>query len=176
MENKNCIVRYFWQVTYAHTIAYFVAGIFAMIFLNYAELFGTGYWAFMRPTNHPLISLGPFLQIPRGIVIALFLLPLRKVFFEEKYGLINLAIITIGLFYVSTFGPGIGSIEGYIYTTIPAKHQIIGIPEMLLYMLLFIGILHISKKYAHKKILTITSILLIVLISFMSIMGFIMAL
>ena len=174
MKEKG-LVKYFWQVTYAHTIAYFIAGIFAMAFLNYAELFGTGFWAFMRPTDEPIIILGPFLQIFRGVLIALILLPLRKTFFEEKHGLIKLGIITVGLSYLSTFGPGIGSFEGYIHTNIPARYQIIGIPELLLYVLSFIGILGISIKYAHKKIVTIISIILVSLISLMSIMGFVMA-
>ena len=175
MEKKQGLVKYFWQITYAHTIAYFIAGIFAMAFLNYAELFGTGYWAFMRPTSEPIILLGSILQVFRGILIALILLPLRKTFFEEKHGLIKLGIITVGLSYLSTFGPGIGSFEGYIYTNIPAKYQIIGIPELLLYVLLFIGILGISIKYSHKKIITIISIILVLLIGLMSIYAFLIA-
>jgi hypothetical protein len=176
MEKKQGLVKYFWQVTYAHTIAYFVAGIFALFIMNYRDLFATEIISsFMHPVDTPIVALGPVLQIFRGIILALILLPLRKTFFEEKHGLIKLGIIIIGLSLLSTIGPTMGSFEGYIYTKIPYMYQILGYPEAIIYVLLFIGILYVSIKYNHKKILTILSIVIMVLISFMSIMGFIMA-
>jgi hypothetical protein len=39
-------------------------------------------------------------------------------------------------------------------------YQILSYPEAIIYVLLFIGILNISKKYAHKKIITILSIMI----------------
>jgi len=172
MNEKGQTAKLVWRITCAHTIAYFLAGIFAMAFMNYEELFVTVFSSFMRPTTEPIVALGAFLQIFRGILLALIFLPMRKVFFEEKYGLLKLGLINIGLAYLLTFGPGVGSFEGYIYTTIPARYQIVGIPEMLLHYGLFIGILYISQKFAHKKIITISSIILMLLISFMSIVGF----
>jgi hypothetical protein len=50
-----------------------------------------------------------------------------------------------------------------------------GYPEGLLYTSLFVGILYISQRFAHKKITDIVAAILLLLISFMSIMGFIMA-
>jgi len=85
MENKQSLARYFWQVTYAHTIAYFIAGIFAMLVMNYRDLFATEIiGSFMHPVDTPIVTLGPALQIIRGVLLALILLPLRKIFFEEK--------------------------------------------------------------------------------------------
>ena len=176
MSEKGQVIKLIWRITYAHTIAYFIAGILALAFMNYDELYVTIFSGFMRPTDEPIIFLASFLQIFRGILIALILLPLRKAFFEEKYGLIKLGIITVGLSYLSTIGPGIGSFEGYIFTSIPAKYQAIGYPETLLYVLLFIGILYISQKYAHKKIVTISSIIIVALISALSIMSYLTAL
>ena len=68
-----------------------------------------------------------------------------------------------------------GSFDGYIYTKIPYIYQILGYPEAIIYVLLFIGILGISIKYVHKKIITILSIIIMALICLMSIMGFVMA-
>jgi hypothetical protein len=91
MEKKSDAVRYFWQIIYAHTIAYFIAGIFAVVAINYRELFSTEIISsFMLPVDTPIVALGPFLQIFRGIIIALILFPLRKTFFEEKNGLLKL--------------------------------------------------------------------------------------
>jgi N-acyl-L-homoserine lactone synthetase len=54
-------------------------------------------------------------------------------------------------------------------------YQILGYPEAIIYILLFIGLLNFSKKYGHKKIVTIMSIIIMALLSLMGIMGFIMA-
>ena len=176
MEKKQGLVKYFWQVTYAHTIAYFIAGIFAAFVLNYRDLYATEIISsFMHPVDSPIVALGPVLQIFRGILIALIILPLRKTFFEEKQGLIKLGIVIFGLSLLSTIGPTWSSFEGYIYTKIPYKYQILGYPEAIVYVLLFIGILAVSKKYEHKKIITVLSIVITVLITLMGITGFVMA-
>jgi hypothetical protein len=105
----------------------------------------------------------------------LILLPLRKTFCEEKQGLIKLGIIIIGLSLLSTIGPTMGSFDGYIYTKIPAMYQILSYPEAVIYVLLFIGILAVSKKYEHKKIMIILSIVFVLLIIFFGVMGFLSA-
>jgi len=176
MEKKQSLVKYFWQIIYAHTIAYFIAGIFAVLVINYRDLYATDVISsFMHPVDSPIVALGPVLQIFRGILIALILLPLRKTFFEEKNGLIKLGITIFGLSLLSTIGPTMGSFDGYIYSKVPYMYQILGYPEAILYVLLFIGILLVSIKYTHKKIITVLSIVIIVLISLMSIMGFLSA-
>jgi len=176
MEEKQGLIKYFWQVTYAHTIAYFIAGIFAAFVLNYRDLFATEVISsYMRSVDTPIVALGPALQIFRGILIALIILPLRKTFFEEKNGLIKLGIVIFGLSLLSTIGPTWSSFEGYIYTKVPYKYQILGYPEPIIYVLLLIGILAVSKRYEHKKIVTVLSIVITVLISLMSIMGFLSA-
>ena len=137
--------------------------------MNYRDLFATDVISsFMKPVDEPIVVLGPVLQIFRGILLALVLLPLRKVFFEEKNGLMKLGVIILGLSLLSTIGPTMGSFEGYIY-------QMLGYPEAILYVLLFIGILHVSIKYAHRRIITLLSILIMALICFLGIMSFVMA-
>jgi hypothetical protein len=173
MEKKFNTIQYFWQIIYAHTIAYFIAGIFGLVVMNYKELYSTEIISsFMHPTDTPIVALGPLLQIFRGIIIALVLLPLRKTFFEEKYGLLKLGLIIIGFSLLSTIGPTMGSFDGYIYTKVPYLYQISGYPEAIIYVLLFIGILYVSIKYSDKKIITVLSIILVALISLMNIMGY----
>ena len=176
MEKKQGLIRYFWQITYAHTIAYFIAGFFAMFVMNYRDFFATdSLSAFMHPVDAPIVALGPALQVFRGIIIALILLPLRKILFEEKRGFLKLGLLVIGLSLLSTIGPTMGSFDGYIYTTAPVLYQIWGYPEALIYTALFIGILFLSKKYEHKKFITVLSIIFVALIALMGIMGFITA-
>jgi hypothetical protein len=177
MEKKNNLAKYFWQVTYAHTIAYFIAGVLSLLFMNYEQLWATEIMsAFYRPIDSPIVALGPLLQIPRGILIALFILPLRKTFFEEKYGLLKLGLIVFGFSAISTIGAVWASYEGYIYLKLPLEIHLLGYPEILLYISLFIGILHISQKFAYKKIISILPIILMVLLIFMGIMGLLDAL
>jgi len=177
MERKQALGKYFWQVTYAHTIAYAVAGIFAMLVMDYS-----GLWeeeivvTLMRPLDSPIIPLGMGLQIFRGLLLALIFLPLRRTFFEEKHGLAKLAVMIVGLSYLSTFGPGFGSFEGFIYTNLPLRHHFWGIPELAFYVSSFIGLLYVAIKHAHRKIFTVLSILIVAMIIFMSIMGFAAAL
>jgi hypothetical protein len=177
MERNNNLIKYFWQIIYSHTIAYFIAGIFALIVVNYRDLFATEIISsFMLSVDEPIVALGgTLLQIFRGIIIALIILPLRKVFFEEKHGLIKLGITIFGFSLLSTIGPTMGSFEGYIYTKIPVIYQILGYPEAIIYIVLFVGLLNLSKKYGHKKIVTIMSIIIMLLLSLMGIMGFMMA-
>ena len=175
-EQKRGLAKYFWQVTYAHTIAYFIAGVFAVFVMDYEALWETdAIGSFMRPIDEPLVAIGPALNIIRGMLYALIFLPLRKPLFEEKHGLLKLGGLLIGLTYLATFGPGVGSFEGFIYTIIPLQYQVRGIPEMLIWVALFVGILYLSIKYAHKKIVTILPIVLVLLIIFMGIAGFIAA-
>ena len=174
MKKKRGLIKYFWQVTSAHTISYFLAGIIAVVFFDYQEWWASEYIsAFYRDIESPIVALGGgFLQIFRGIFVALILLPVRKTFFEEKYGLLKLALIVFGFSIVSTFGAVITSFEGLIYLKVPLSYHIKGIPEGLIWLSLFIGVLYLSIRYAHKKFVTILSIILVVLISLMTIMGY----
>jgi hypothetical protein len=174
MEKKN-LLQFFWQVTYAHTIAYFIAGASSMLLLNYDEIWATELISsFYRPIDSMAVALGPILQIPRGVLIALFILPLRKAFFEEKHGLLKLGLIVFGFAAISTIGAVWASFEGFIYLKMPLQMHLMGYPEIVAYISLFIGILYIAQKYAHKrfvKILPIIIMSLIVLMSTMNILG-----
>jgi hypothetical protein len=72
MEKKESLVKYFWQITYAHTISYFIAGIFAITFMRYGELFELEiYSGQVRSIDDPMVLLGPGLQIFRGMILGL---------------------------------------------------------------------------------------------------------
>jgi hypothetical protein len=171
MEKKQNLVRYFWQIISAHTISYFIAGLIALAFFGYRDLWATEeFMAFYRDIDSPIVGAGPFFQIFRGLIVALILLPLRKTFFEEKYGLLKLALIIFGFSIVSTYAAAVTSFEGLIYLKVPFIVHIKGIPEGLIWLSLFIGLLYIFIKYSHKKIVTILSIIIVLIICFMGIM------
>jgi hypothetical protein len=170
-KNKENL-KFTWRVIVAHTIAYFIAGIIAMNLFNYSELFLSGTFSlFMKPATEPIIALGPCLQIIRGVIMALVLLPVRKVFTEEKYGFLKLGLLVFGLSVLSTFAAAFGSIDGFIYTKLSLVEQIIGYPEAFLWISLFIGILWILYKF-EKKVINITAIISFTLIVLMSTFGY----
>jgi hypothetical protein len=171
IKNKENF-KFAWRVVAAHVIAYFIAGIFAMNMFNYQELFINGTLSlFMRPTTAPIVILGPCLQIIRGIIMALVLLPIRKVFTEEKYGFLKLGVLILGLSVLSTFAAAFGSVDGFIYTKLSLMEQIIGYPEAIVWIFLFTGILWILYKF-EKKAISIITIVLLILIVLMSTAGY----
>ena len=164
--------KFAWRIIAAHTIAYFIAGIFAVNVFKYKELFSSGIMSlFMKPTTDPIIALGPCLQIIRGVIMALVLLPIRKVFTEEKYGFLKLGLLIFGLSVLSTFAAAFGSIDGFIYTKLSFIEQIIGYPEAFLWIILFIGILWIFYKF-EKKTINIIAVVFLILIVLMGIAGY----
>ncbi len=168
--------KFVWRITASHTIAYFCAGIFALHVIDYKNWFSeSAISSFMLPTDTPIVALGPALQVIRGLIMAFVLLPLRKVFTDEKFGFIKLWLLLIGLSVFSTFAAAMGSIDGFIYTNVPIIEQIIGYPEAFLWTTLFVGIMWIFYKY-EKKAINVIAMVLLVLIVILSIMGYLEAL
>ena len=170
-NKKNETLTFIWRIVSIHTIAYFIAGIFALVFMQYTEQFASETMSsIMRPVDSPWVALGPSLQIIRGILIALILLPFKEIIIS-KHGWIKLAGLVFGLSYISTIGPTFGSFEGYIYTKIPCQYHLLGIPETLFYVFLFSFLLFAWYKKP-VRIWNIIIIILIVIIILMSIMGY----
>lgn len=173
MTNKNKeILKFTWRITVAHTIAYFCAGIFALLVIDYKVWFSEGaISSFMLPTETPIVALGPAFQIIRGLIMAFVLLPMRKVFIDGNYGFFKLWLLVLGLSVFSTFAAAMGSLDGFIYTNVPIIEQIMGYPEALLWVTLFVGILKAFYKF-EKRAINIIAIVFFVLIVIMSIMGY----
>ncbi len=125
-----------------HTGTYFVMGLLALQFLDYAHQFAQpGLQTYMRPLSDPLVAAGPLFQPIRGLLFALAFYPLRRVFFFRKNGWAAMWLVLVMLGILSTFGPSPGSIEGIIYTSRPLELQVFGLPESLLQSLLLSSIL-----------------------------------
>lgn len=172
MKQKETVKRskFVLRITAAHTISYFIAGIFALIFMDYKQQFGGEIISeIMRPFDSPWVAIGSGLQIIRGLILSLIFLPFRDVLVSKK-GWIKLFGLLFGLSYFLTIGPTFGSFEGYIYTKIPFQYHLLGIPEMLIYIFLFTFSISIWYE-KEKKWFNIISIILIILIVLMSFLG-----
>ncbi|MFQ3578609.1 MAG: hypothetical protein SNJ71_00530 [Bacteroidales bacterium] len=162
-----------WRVTATHTIAYFFAGIAAMLTLNYEKELSKGFLeTFMRTTSSPIVPLGAALQLINGFFISLILYPIRKeIIGNFKTGWKKLSILVIGFTVFAPQTPGPGNLEGLIYTKIPLPIHIMSLPEAILYGLLFSLALVYWIKF-DKKWMKTTSIVFIVLILLMSLLGY----
>ena len=113
-----------------HTVTYFVIGALAFHFLHYADSLGKPDSG-MRAATSPLIALGPMLQIFRGVLFASVIYPFRAMLFVPKYGWLVPGWMLIGLGILGTFGAPPGSLEGFIYTTVPTVSQFRGYLEVV---------------------------------------------
>jgi hypothetical protein len=172
MQNNS--YKFIYRIAVAHTLAYFFAGIFAIVFMNYkAHIASDSLGLLMLPADSPMVALGPGLNILRGIILGFILLSVRTMILGDK-GFLKLAILTFGMSFISTIGPAPGSFEGYIYTKLPVQYHLLGIPEALLYVFLFAGILWLWYK-SEKKYFNGIAITLVVLILLMSFAGYMQA-
>lgn len=160
-----------YRTAVAHTVAYFIAGLFAVVFMNYKEHFSSdSLGLLMWPVDSPRVAMGPGLNLIRGILLGLILLPLRSLILGER-GFLKLVLLITGLSYISTIGPTPGSFDGYIYTRLPLRYHLLGIPEMVLYVLLFAGTIKVWYNI-EKRWFTLLATGSTVLILLMSLAGY----
>jgi hypothetical protein len=166
MENQHTsFFTFFWRITAAHMITYSIMGILASNLLNYEEIFdGSGIY---RSMDSPWIPAGPVLQVVRGLVFALALWYFKDAFLSVKYGWLKLWGLLVGLTILSTAAAPAGSIEGFIYTTLPLQDHLKGYLEVVP-QTGFLALI-LCKWYEHPK--SWINILMIVLVSIMSLMS-----
>lgn len=166
-SNMKLFATFLWRITSSHIISYFVAGMFAYYLINYQVLFETPpFSSFMKPMNSMAVIVGPALQFIRGIIFSIALWPFKETFLNTKYGWLKLWGLLIGLSILSTTAAAPGSIEGFIYTTIPIEKQVIGYMEVMPQTLLFSIMVYYWYKTPKKAwdIISIVSISLILLV------------
>jgi hypothetical protein len=117
----------------AHTVTYCVAGLLAYTIFDYPRLFAeTELRYIMRPTSDPLVKLGLLFQPLRGAIFGLAFVMLRQSFFSESGGWLLMWMALVCLSVLSSFGPTTTSIEGMIFTKLPLRIHLVGLPEILL--------------------------------------------
>lgn len=129
------------KTTVAHTVTYMIAGILAYTIFNYPRLFAeTELRFFMRQTSDRVVRFGVIFQPLRGVIFGIAFFILRNSFFTVSYGWLYMWIVLVCLSILSTFGPTPASIEGIIFTKLPLRLHLMGLPEVLFqsFMLSFI--------------------------------------
>ena len=121
------------RFTIVHFVTYWIFGLAFFTLFGYHELYSQPEIAiFMRPTTSIWVHTGPLFQLIRGPIMALAIFPFRKVLLQEKRGWMLLWGLFIAFAILSPAGPTPGSIEGIVYTVLPLKFHLIGLPEVLL--------------------------------------------
>jgi len=143
--------RFFARVTACHMATYFVAGVAALLLFDYASAFKSEQLAcYMRPIDSKWIALGPALQWIRGGIFAAALFPFRQVFLGGGRGWLKLWGLLLGLAILSTAAAAPGSVEGLIYTKIPALDQLLGLREVVVQTLAFSWLLVAWYRRPHR--------------------------
>ena len=170
MDKKSINIEYFWKIVSAHTIAIFIVGIIVSLEIPHIHIFHSGSW---WSSFRPIVAFGFFMQVLRGIILAVIFLPLRKTLFEEKYGMIKLSILIIGLSLLGNISPTIGSFAGFIYRSY--NFYFLNSISVILYAIFFIGILYLHFNYSRKKLVNILSIIIMASIGSIGRMFFLVA-
>jgi hypothetical protein len=178
MNQNNVFPGFLGRVTVAHFLTYFLMGIiFAAIGFNVIVYYEQNpdplVNAFFRPTTSLWVVAGPLFQVLRGALIALTLYPFRKVFLENKWGWIYLWGIFLSLAILVPSGAAPGSMEGVIYTTLPFKFHLIGLPEIILQTLAFSWLVVYWENHQVKK-LSIPLIVVFALLTLVLVLGLVL--
>jgi len=163
------------RVTASHVVSYFLAGLGAVLFLDYRSQFlSEALSCYMRPVDAPIVALGPIFQIVRGPIFAAALYPFRHVFLETPRGWLLLWGLMLGLAVLSPTGPAPGSVEGFIYTKVPIGQQMRGYFEVLPQTFLF-SFLVVAWSRRPSRAWTVVMVVLTLLVALLSTMGYLAA-
>ena len=139
-ESKFLFVLY---VCTVHVVTYFIMGMIASGIFNYGKLFTLPVIAdYYRPIESVSALVGPFIQILRGLIFGLVLLPFANRLEESKYGWFFLWMLFVGIGILGTPAAAPSSVEGVIYTKLPVWFHLIGLPEITIQTLIFSVVVH----------------------------------
>jgi len=125
------------------TVSSMVMGLVASTLLDYRSTYSDPHRVcWMRQFDDPRLLAGPLFQPLRGALFGWVFYLLRSVLFFEIRGRWTMFALIIALGVLNTLGPAPGSIEGFVYTTIPIRDQLLGYLEIVPQALLLAVVLH----------------------------------
>ncbi|MFC2053896.1 hypothetical protein ACFLV7_06295 [Chloroflexota bacterium] len=154
-----------------HTVVYFIAGMIFSVVMNYRELFATPEYAYMRPFDHPLVILGPSLQIFRGALLAVAFLPFRKVIIESKRGWLYIFVAMLILMHIGADAADPGKIEAFIYADYSLAVHVSTWPESIFSSLVFAWLFYTWERNPKDKRLTIPLIAIFIITLAVAVLG-----
>lgn len=168
------LCTFIWRNAMAHMAAYLFAGALCSTIFNYEALLQRGNLKLiMRPYDSPMVPL-LILQVVNAIPLALVLYGLRKKLVHDKDGWKHLALLSAGYSIFAPQAPAVGTFEGFLYTKFTIGEHLLGLPETILYSLLF-GFFLWGWYQKPKKIYNQAGIGLLVVVTLISILGYLAA-
>lgn len=136
------------RVVVIHVLSYLVAGAVFSALLDYQRLFQQPVIRdYMLPFGSASLLLSLALQVVRGAVLGLVLVPFRAVLVATRWGWLQLWLLIVGVGIVSTPAAAPSSIEAVIYTRLPLWYHAIGLPEILCQTLIFSWLVHLYLRH-----------------------------
>lgn len=162
-----------WRIISTYMIAYIIAGSIAQVY--YRPIWDAGVLStIMRPMDSPWVALGPALQAVNAFMIAVVLYPLHSLIIHHKNGWLTLLMLIAGFSIFVPQAPAPSSFEGLIYTRLTIAEHLIGLPETLIFSLLFCT--GVIQWYEHpKRIWNVISIFSVIIIFLISTLGYLAA-
>lgn len=123
-----------------HTVTYFLMGALAYHFLHYAELIAQP-CSGMKPMSDPMVRGGVLFQPLRAVLFTTVFYPFRDRLFGTKNGWLLMGWMLVALGIFGTFAASPGSTEGFIYSTVAVRQQLLGLLEIIPQALLLSALL-----------------------------------
>lgn len=172
MKRKHELSIFIWRNCISHLAAYLFAGALCSTLIDYESLLGKGNLKLlMRPFDSPMVPLGLILQPVNAIPLAFVLYGLRDKLITEKGGWKQLFLLSAGYSLFAPQAPGVGTFEGFIYTRFTIEEHLLGLPETLIYSLLF-GIFLYGWYQKPKRVYNQAAVGLLIVVSLISILGY----
>jgi hypothetical protein len=165
------------KTTLVHTVSYFVIGLLSFLFLDYGARYADPAVAVaLRQTNHPLVTAGPLFQVLRGVLFGIAFYALRDLIFSKRRGWMTLWLVLLIVGVFSPFSAAPGSIEGFVYSTLPAWFHLMSLPELIVQSLLLASLTYYLVNHTEKRWLSTLFVTLFVIIVLLALLGALAAL
>lgn len=126
-----------------HVVTYLLAGLLASRALDYAEVLGRPVIGdYYLPYGSVDLVVSTTLQVLRGVMFGVVLLPFRSVLAASRWGCLWLWTVFVVIGILGTPAAAPSSFEGLLYTRLPLWFHAVGLPEMLLQTLAFSVLVH----------------------------------
>jgi len=165
------------KTTLVHTVTYFLIGLLSFLFLDYSARYADPAVAVaLRQTDHPLVTAGPLFQVLRGFLFGIAFYALRDLIFPKQRGWLTLWLVLLIVGIFSPFSAAPGSIEGFVYSTLPMWFHLMSLPELIVQSFLLAFLTHYWVNHPEKRWLSILFGTLFVIITLLALLGILSAL
>ena len=166
-----------WKSMLVHTVTYFIVGLLSFLLLDYSSNYADPIVsASLRQTDHPMVTAGPLFQVLRGFLFGIVFYALRDSFFSQPRGWTTIWLVLICVGILSPFSAAPGSIEGFVYSTLPVWFHIMSLPELFIQSFMLAFLTHYWVNHPEKKWLSLSFGIVFAIVTLLAFLGILSAL